>query len=121
MDTSLPPQPLLTRTGMPPAERDSARGIDAVLVDIHVETGRLTMPLSSLRNLAVGQVFDTLQSLDSGNLVLWCGGQRLGLGQLGAVGDHVGVRITTLDALMLPVAQPAPPPQPQAAASTAAS
>ena len=121
MDPSLPPQPLLTRTGMPPAERDSACGIDAVLVDVHVETGRLTMPLSSLRNLAVGQVFDTLQSLDSGNLVLWCGGQRLGLGQLVAVGDHVGVRITTLDALMLPAAQPAPPPQPQAAASADAS
>ena len=74
--------------------------IDAVLVDIELEFGRLSLPLSALRTLAVGQVFETVQTLEGNGVVLWCGGQRLGLGQLVAIGERLGVRIAAL--------QPAP-------------
>ncbi len=74
--------------------------IDAVMVDIELELGRLSLPLSALRTLAVGQVFETVQPIEGNGVVLWCGGQRLGLGQLVAVGDRLGVRIAAL--------QPAP-------------
>lgn len=75
-------------------------GIDGVMVDIELELGRLSLPLSVLRALAVGQVFETVQPIEGNGVVLWCGGQRLGLGQLVAIGDRLGVRIAAL--------QPAP-------------
>lgn len=84
----------------PPAafdQRGSAGGLEAALIDVHVELARLTLPLSTVRELAVGQVFDTLHGIDSGSLVLWCGGQRLGLGQLVAVGERIGVRLVALE------------------------
>ncbi|MBA3596403.1 MAG: FliM/FliN family flagellar motor switch protein [Methylibium sp.] len=74
--------------------------IDAVMIDIELELGRLSLPLSALRTLAVGQVFETVQPIEGNGVVLWCGGRRLGLGQLVAIGDRLGVRIAAL--------QPAP-------------
>jgi len=90
-----------------PERRDSEQGLDAVRLDVHVELGRFSLPLSSLRTLAVGQVFDTLQAADGNNLVLWCGGQRLGLGQMVVVGDRVGVRVAVLAPSMQAPPEPA--------------
>lgn len=73
-----------------------APDIDAVMVDIELELGRLSLPLSALRTLAVGQVFETVQPIEGNGVVLWCGAQRLGLGQLVAIGDRLGVRIAAL-------------------------
>lgn len=74
--------------------------IDALMVDIELELGRLSLPLSALRTLAIGQVFETVQPIEGNGVILWCGGRRLGLGQLVAIGDRLGVRIAAL--------QPAP-------------
>lgn len=106
MDTNTPPALQAQKASLgqtlqapvrpvPPQEQ---QGLDAVEVEVHVELGRLSIPLASLRTLAVGQVFETAHAPDSDSLVLWCGGQRLGLGQLVVVGDRIGVRIATLSA-----------------------
>lgn len=70
--------------------------LDAVQVEVEIELARLALSLSALRTLAVGQVFDTGQPVDGNGIVLWCGGQRLGNGQLVAVGDRLAVRVTAL-------------------------
>lgn len=104
-------RPLRRRPDMPntdiprPADPDDAPTpgrdggmdkLDALKVDIELELGRLSLPLSALRTLAVGQVFDTHQPIEGDGVVLWCGGQRLGMGQLVAIGDRLGVRIAAL-------------------------
>jgi len=73
--------------------------LDDVLVDVQLELGRLSLPISALRELAVGQVFDTQKPLDGENVLLSCGGRQLGTGQLVAVGERLGVRITALQLL----------------------
>ncbi|MBA3623629.1 MAG: FliM/FliN family flagellar motor switch protein [Methylibium sp.] len=72
--------------------------VDAIMVDIELELGRLSLPVSALRSLAVGQVFETVQPIEGNRVVLWCGGRQLGLGQLVAVGDRLGVRVAALQA-----------------------
>ncbi len=73
-----------------------ANPLDAVQVEIEVELARLSLPLSALRSLAVGQVFETDRSVDGEGVVLWCGGQRLGVGRLVSVGDRLAVRVVAL-------------------------
>ncbi len=70
--------------------------IDALRVDVDLELATLSLPLAALEALAVGQVFDTAQPVAGANVGLWCHGQRLGVGQLVAVGDRIGVRVTAL-------------------------
>ena len=73
--------------------------IDGLQVTLCIELARLTMPISSLRNLAVGQVFVTHQTVDGETVSIYCSGQRLGVGQLVAIGERLGVRITALEAI----------------------
>ena len=87
-------------------EEDSPRSaktyqgaLDDVLVDVQLELGRLSLPISTLRGLAVGQVFDTQKPLDGESVLLSCGGRQLGVGQLIAIGERLGVRITALQLL----------------------
>ncbi len=75
---------------------DAPHPLDSIQVDIELELGRLSLPLSALRSIAVGQVFETEQSVDSDGIVLWCGGQRIGLGRLVTVGDRLAVRVAAL-------------------------
>lgn len=73
--------------------------LDNMVVDVRLELGRLSLPISTLRKLAVGQVFDTQKPLDGENVLLSCGGQQLGVGQLIAIGERLGVRIIALQPL----------------------
>lgn len=84
-------------TCLPTATAQPTANLDSVKVDIEVELARMTVPLSALRTLSVGQVFDTQHPIDSQSVVLWCGGQRLGVGQLVALGDRLGVRVAALE------------------------
>lgn len=86
----------IDETDIDEAERAGVHPLDAVQVEVEIELARLSLPLSALRSLAVGQVFDTAQPVDGDGIVLWCGGQRLGNGQLVAVGDRLAVRVTAL-------------------------
>lgn len=86
----------IDETDIDETERAGVHPLDAVQVEVEIELARLSLPLSALRSLAVGQVFDTAQPVDGDGIVLWCGGQRLGNGQLVAVGDRLAVRVTAL-------------------------
>jgi type III secretion system YscQ/HrcQ family protein len=83
-------------TSMNPENNNQEHPLDGVLVEIEFELGRLSMPLSGLRSLAVGQVFETQHLVDDDGVVLWCGGQRLGVGRLVTVGERLGVRVAAL-------------------------
>lgn len=100
--TSMTSQTNASRTAetasAPPQEEPPANGhpLDAVQVDVDVELARVPLPLASLRTLAVGQVIETTQPLDTQDIVLWCGGRYLGRGQLVTVGSRLGVRVVAL-------------------------
>jgi type III secretion protein Q len=79
-----------------PSPTQGAPDVDAIMVDIELELGRLSLPVSALRSLSVGQVFETTQPIEGNRVVLWCGGRQLGLGQLVAVGERLGVRVAAL-------------------------
>jgi type III secretion system YscQ/HrcQ family protein len=81
---------------MNPEESHPNHPLDNVLVEIEFELGRLALPLSELRSLAVGQVFETRHVIDEDGVVLWCGGQRLGVGRLVTIGERLGVRVAAL-------------------------
>ena len=70
--------------------------LDNMVVDVRLELGRLSLPISVLRKLAIGQIFDTQKPLDGESVLLSCGGQQLGVGQLIAIGERIGVRIIAL-------------------------
>lgn len=71
--------------------------LDRLKIDVEVELGRLSMPISALRSLSVGQVFETESAASECSVWLWCGGQCLGVGQLVTVGERLGVRIAALE------------------------
>lgn len=75
----------------------SEASIDNIEIDIDLELGRVSLPLSLLRKLTVGQIIETQKSINEESIILSCGGRRIGFGQLVAVGEKLGVRITNLD------------------------
>ena len=75
---------------------ESLSTLDAVCIDLEFELGAVKVPLATVQALAVGQVFELAHSIDGSDIGLWCGGHRLGSGQLIAVGDRLGVRIAEL-------------------------
>jgi type III secretion system YscQ/HrcQ family protein len=81
----------------------AAHELDGMELELTLELGRLSLPVSALRALTPGQVFETHHPVDGECVVLWCGGSKLALGQLVGVGEHLGVRLTQL----LPTAKPA--------------
>jgi type III secretion protein Q len=85
----------------------TASTVDALPLWVDLELARLPLSIEQLRSLSIGQVFELDTSLDPALVVLKCGGQRLGLGQLVAVGERLGVRLVEL-------ATPATPVAPQA-------
>ena len=89
---SVPP----TDRAQAPSAQGEAFDLDAVRVEVELELATLSLPLSALHALAVGQVFDTAQPIDGAGVVMWCGSQRLGVGQLVAIGDRLGVRVVAL-------------------------
>jgi type III secretion system YscQ/HrcQ family protein len=75
--------------------------LNTMRVEIEMELARISLPITTLQKLSVGQVFDVDRAIDSGNITLWCGGQRIGVGQLVAIGDNLGVRIVELGLIPL--------------------
>ena len=86
---------------------DTAPTVDALPVWVDLELARLPLSIEQLRGLSIGQVFELDTSLDPALVVLKCGGNRLGLGQLVAVGERLGVRLVELATPASPVAPPA--------------
>lgn len=84
--------------------KPAASPVDALPLWVDLELARLPLSIEQLRGLSIGQVFELDASLDSAWVVLKCGEQRLGLGQLVAVGQRLGVRVVELAAPATPVA-----------------
>lgn len=82
---------------------------DTLPVWVDVELARLSLTIDQLRGLSVGQVFELDAQASSVQVVLSCGGQRLGLAQLMVVGQRLGVRVVEL---ATPAALLAGPPEP---------
>ena len=83
---------------------DVAPTVDALPVWVDLELARLPLSIEQLRGLSIGQVFELDTSLDPALVVLKCGGHRLGLGQLVAVGERLGVRLVELATPATPTA-----------------
>jgi flagellar motor switch/type III secretory pathway protein FliN len=82
---------------IPTANDNNSNDVNGLKVAIEFELNRLSLPVSALQTLAVGQAFNMLKPIDDESVVLKCGGRVIGAGQLVAIGDHLGVRITSLE------------------------
>ena len=63
-----------------------------------LDEARVALPRAELRMLAPGQVIETDTALPSPQVLLWCGGQRIGRGELVVVGERLAVRVVALGA-----------------------
>lgn len=79
------------------SERPKSSELGAMLMEIEIELARISIPICELEQLSIGQVFGTDRSIDGNGIALWCCGQKLGVGQLVAIGDNLGIRIIELN------------------------
>lgn len=103
--------PMTPAHALPAAPEDSrgmADDLDAIRMDVEIQVARLSLPLSALRTLAAGQVLDTQHTIDSHCVDIFCGGHHLGVGQLVAVGEHLGVRVVALESAQAGARAPLP-------------
>ncbi|RQP21326.1 FliM/FliN family flagellar motor switch protein [Piscinibacter terrae] len=92
--------PMTSAHALPSVPDDShgmADDLDAIRMDVEIQVARLSMPMSALRTLAAGQVLETQHAIDGHCVDIFCGGHHLGVGQLVAIGDHLGVRVVALE------------------------
>ena len=68
--------------------------LDALEVSLRFEVGELQVTLGELEQLKPGHVFDLAQPLAQSAVRILAHGRTVGAGQLVAVGDRLGVRVT---------------------------
>ncbi|WP_373376891.1 type III secretion system cytoplasmic ring protein SctQ [Cupriavidus nantongensis] len=69
--------------------------LDQLEVTLRFEVGDVAVPLAELRAVAPGYVFELPQPLKQSEVRIVANGNRIGTGTLIAVGNRLGVRITT--------------------------
>lgn len=69
--------------------------VSHVQVDLSVEVGRCSLPLSELFALKSGDTLTLLQKVDAA-MVVYVGDKAVAKGNLVAVGDHFGIYITEI-------------------------
>lgn len=89
------PDPTAPDTAAAPATRHA---LDALEVLVHVEIGALTLPLAALAAMGPGHLLELPTPIADAPVRLVSCGRTLGTGELVAVGDNLGVRITHLAA-----------------------
>jgi type III secretion system YscQ/HrcQ family protein len=70
---------------------------DNIPVSLDFDLGNLALPLGELAALKPGYVFELAGSLDKLRVVIRANGTRVGLGELVAVGDVLGVQLLALE------------------------
>jgi type III secretion protein Q len=70
---------------------------DNIPVSLDFDLGNLALPLGELAALKPGYVFELPGSLEKLRVVIRANGTRVGLGELVAVGDVLGVQLLTLE------------------------
>jgi type III secretion protein Q len=76
------------------AEEDS--GIDALAVQLVLQAGQITMPLSEIDRLAPGVILPLDRTIDEA-VDLVVNGKRIGRGGLVQVGNSIAVRVIRLN------------------------
>lgn len=79
----------------PDAEQPPLSHLDRMEVSLRFEVGDVAVPLAELRAVAPGYVFELPQPLKQSEVRIVANGNRIGTGTLIAVGNRLGVRITT--------------------------
>lgn len=80
----------------PPAPALPPRVLDAMTLPVHIEVATLALPLSALAAMHPGYLLELPVPLEDAPIRLVSCGRTIGTGQLVAVGDNLGVRITDL-------------------------
>ncbi|PRF73700.1 YscQ/HrcQ family type III secretion apparatus protein [Burkholderia multivorans] len=78
----------------PPA--DAPRSLDGLAVDLRFELPPTSMPLGELGTLQPGAVIELSHGINQSVIHLVANGMLIGIGQLIAVGQKLGVRVVTL-------------------------
>ncbi|SOY66782.1 type III secretion system cytoplasmic ring protein SctQ [Cupriavidus taiwanensis] len=79
----------------PDAAQPTLSRLDRLEVTLRFEVGDVAVPLAELRAVAPGYVFELPQPLKQSEVRIVANGNRIGTGTLIAVGNRLGVRITT--------------------------
>ena len=69
-------------------------GVGSIPVRIEFAIGELTLPFGELERIEPGYVFELGRAIDGASVDVRANGQRIGRGQIVAIGDTLGVRIT---------------------------
>jgi type III secretion protein Q len=69
-------------------------GVGSIPVRIEFAIGELTLPFGELERIEPGYVFELGRAIDGTSVDVRANGQRIGRGQIVAIGDTLGVRIT---------------------------
>ncbi|MGF6851306.1 type III secretion system cytoplasmic ring protein SctQ [Paraburkholderia sp. CI3] len=80
----------------PTAERDAQVAADRLEIPVQFEIDTLPLSIAQLNALRTGYVLDLPVPVADARIRLTAYGQTLGFGQLVAIGEHLGVRITEL-------------------------
>jgi type III secretion protein Q len=83
---------------MQPGDPSRGSAIDARSVPVRLafSAGRLSVAISELRNVAPGYVFELDKRLDDQMITVFANDTPVALGELVAIGDLIGVRITRI-------------------------
>lgn len=92
-DSSAPREPVPSDVDASPAE---PLALDAIPIKLTFDLGDRTLPLSELRQLQPGVVFDLQRPLTDGPVMIRTNGALLGTGTLVEVDGRIGVCIATL-------------------------
>lgn len=82
----------------PDAAPASLAQLDGLEVELRFEVGGVALPLAELRTVRTGFVFELPQPLRQSEVRIVANGVRIGTGTLIAVGNRLGVRVTTFAA-----------------------
>jgi type III secretion system YscQ/HrcQ family protein len=81
----------------PDAKPADANPLAGVGVTVDFELGSTSLPLGELANLKPGYVFELAGNLNQVRVVIRANGARVGIGELVAVGDVLGVQLLSLE------------------------
>jgi type III secretion protein Q len=73
---------------------DTARGVADIPVRVEFAIGEVTLPFGELEHVEPGYVFELGRAIEGASVDIRANGTRIGRGQIVAIGDTLGVRIT---------------------------
>jgi type III secretion protein Q len=84
-------------TELPMTDLKATGAADNIPVSLDFDLGNLALPLGELAALKPGYVFELPGGLEKARVVIRANGTRVGVGELVAVGDVLGVQLVALE------------------------